>query len=243
MGQILFHPSSARGHHDHGWLDTWHSFSFAMWYEPKRMGFGSLRVLNDDFVQGGRGFGTHPHDNMEIISIPLRGALEHADSMGNRTVITADEVQRMSAGTGVFHSEKNHSPDEPVNFLQIWIFPEHRDLPPSYDQKRFNPSERRNRLQLLVSPDGAENSVTLGAQARLSRGDFEGGHNFTLAPHRTGNGLYVFVLEGAADSVRISGQSLGRRDAAGISVESAQVEILSPASLLVLDVPPAPPEA
>lgn len=236
METLLLHPADQRGHADHGWLDSRHSFSFASWYEPTRMGFGALRVLNDDRVAVGGGFGTHPHDNMEIISIPLSGSLAHQDSMGNEAVITEGEVQRMSAGTGVFHSERNAGVDQAVHFLQIWIFPEHRDRTPSYDQKRFDPAGRKGRFQILVSPDGAEGSVTLGQQAWITRGDFEAGATVPLSPRRKGNGLYLFVLE-TDGGVSLEGHTLGRRDAAGILAPKTSLTFKGPSSVLVLDVP------
>ena len=152
----VFHPADSRGHADHGWLDTYHSFSFASWHNPERMHFGALRVLNDDAVTGGAGFGTHPHDNMEIVSIPLSGDLEHQDSMGNATVIREGDVQIMSAGTGIMHSEKNHNAGEDVRFLQIWVFPNERDLTPTYGQITMDLDDQRDKLQCVVSPDGSE---------------------------------------------------------------------------------------
>ena len=150
--KTILHKSDTRGHANHGWLDTNHTFSFANYYDAERMHFGALRVLNDDFVEGGMGFGKHPHDNMEIISIPLAGDLEHKDSMGNTTVIKQNDVQIMSAGTGVQHSEYNRNKGEKVNFLQLWIFPKVKNIEPRYDQKTFDPADRKNKWQEIVSP-------------------------------------------------------------------------------------------
>lgn len=233
---LIIHPAPERGHHFHGWLDTHHSFSFGQWHDPTKMGFGALRVLNDDIVTPGQGFGTHPHDNMEIVSIPLKGALHHHDSMGNDGVITEGEVQRMSAGTGLFHSEKNHSNTEPVNFLQIWIFPEKRDSAPSYDQKRFAAPGPGGRWQTLVSPEGEEGSVTIGQQAWIFRGDFSSGARIPLVSRRKGNGLYLFVLE-APEGVALGRHRLGRRDGAALSGETETATAQGSASLLLLDVP------
>lgn len=232
----IIHLASERGHHFHGWLDTHHSFSFAQWHDPAKMGFGALRVLNDDIVAPGRGFGTHPHENMEIISIPLAGALHHHDSMGNDGVIAEGEVQRMSAGTGIFHSEKNHRETEAANFLQIWIFPKKRDTAPSYDQKKFAAAGRGGRWQTLVSPEGEEGSVTIGQQAWIFRGDFAAGAQIPLVPRRKGNGLYLFVLE-APEGVALGEHRLGRRDAAALSGETEKATPKAGASLLLLDVP------
>ena len=152
----VFHPSDSRGHANHGWLNTYHSFSFAGWHNPERMHFGALRVLNDDAVGRNAGFGTHPHENMEIVSIPLSGSLKHRDSMGNATVIREGDIQIMSAGKGIMHSEKNHSSEEDVHFLQIWVFPNERNLSPSYGQITSSREEQINKLQCVVSPDGRE---------------------------------------------------------------------------------------
>lgn len=163
----IFRRANERGHANHGWLDSYHSFSFADYHDPNQMGFRNLRVINEDRVQGGRGFGTHGHRDMEIISYVLSGALQHKDSMGNGSVLRWGDVQRMSAGRGVNHSEFNGSAEQTVHFLQIWILPSQRAITPSYAEKRFTPEEKRGRLKLLVSPDGAEGSLTMTADARL----------------------------------------------------------------------------
>ena len=230
----VFHPSDSRGHADHGWLDTYHSFSFANWHNAERMHFGALRVLNDDKVIGGAGFGTHPHDNMEIISIPLSGDLEHQDSMGNKTVIQEGDVQIMSAGTGIMHSEKNHNANEEVRFLQIWVFPNERDLTPSYDQITMDTTRQRNRLQCVASPDGSAR-VTIQQKAWFHIGNLESGQGTGYDLHGRNQGAYVMVLEGEAN---VANHKLGRRDAIGIwDAESFQIEAAADTKILVIEVP------
>jgi len=231
--QFVLHRADERGHADHGWLDTHHSFSFAGWHDPKRMHFGALRVLNDDAVAGGGGFGTHPHDNMEIVSIPTRGALEHEDSMGNSSVIRTGDVQIMSAGTGIRHSEFNHSASDPVHFFQVWIFPDERDLTPRYDQQRYVLPES-GELACLVSPDGSE-GVRIHQNAWFHMGDLKAGTDVAHAIHGAGQGLYVMVMEGRAE---IAGQSLGRRDAIGLwDAESVAIHAQEDSRLLLIEVP------
>ncbi|MCU0444503.1 MAG: pirin family protein [Microscillaceae bacterium] len=236
MNNTVLHRANTRGHANYGWLDTNHTFSFARYHNPERMHFGVLRVLNDDIVSGGKGFGTHPHDNMEIISIPLYGDLEHQDSMGNRTVIRQNDVQIMSAGTGVQHSEYNHHTDKAVNFLQIWVFPKKQNIKPNYDQKHYAPENRHNKLQLVVSPAG-EDGVDINQDAWFSLGNLDRGFATTYTPRLKGNGVYVFVIEG---EVTVAGQKLGKRDGFGIW-DTAQVAIAaeSDAQVLIMDVPMA----
>ncbi|MFW6370882.1 MAG: pirin family protein, partial [Bacteroidota bacterium] len=167
MGQVI-HRSNTRGHHNYGWLDTRHTFSFAQYFDPQRTGFGALRVLNDDVVKPNMGFGEHPHDNMEIISIPIKGTLKHKDSAGHEQIIKEHEVQVMSAGTGVFHSEYNASKDEDVNFLQIWIYPDKKNVSPSYNQKYFEAEDAQDKWQLLVGPNG-EDGLHINQNATISR--------------------------------------------------------------------------
>lgn len=233
--KTVLHQSSSRGHANHGWLDTNHTFSFAHYFNPERVHFGALRVLNDDFVEGGMGFGRHPHDNMEIISIPLSGDLEHKDSMGNTTVIKQNDVQIMSAGSGVEHSEYNKNKDKKVNFLQLWIFPKERNITPRYDQKTFLPEDRINKLQLIVSPDKANGSIQINQDAWLYRGTLKKGFQ-TILNLKTGtNGLYAFVIDG---DVTVAGQKLSKRDGIGIT-ETDKVEISADgdAELLLIEVP------
>ena len=214
---ITVRRSQDRGHFDHGWLDTRHTFSFADYHDPAHMGFRSLRVVNEDRVQAGQGFGAHPHRDMEIVSYVVSGALAHEDSMGNGSTIRPGDVQRMSAGTGVVHSEFNHSRTEPVHFLQIWILPARRGLPPGYEQKRFPDEERRGRLRLVASPDGAEGSVTVHQDARLYASLLGPGE---AVSHRlaTERHAWVQVIRG---EVEASGERLAAGDGAAVSGEKA----------------------
>lgn len=229
------HRADSRGLADHGWLRSRHTFSFAGYHDPERMGFGRLRVINDDVVAPGGGFGTHPHDNMEIVSVPLTGALRHRDSVGNTHIIRHGEVQVMSAGTGITHSEYNDSDAEPVNFLQIWVRPKVRDIEPRYGQRAFDAAERRNRFQVVVAPDGREDSIVINQDAFFSLADLEAGGRVTYTPHRPGNGVYLFVIEG---SVEAAGERLQRRDALGLE-EAGAVEIAADgeARVLAIEVP------
>lgn len=232
----LVHKATERGHADHGWLDTSHSFSFATYFNPERVHFGLLRVLNDDIVEGGKGFGTHPHENMEIISIPLKGELEHKDSMGSGGVIRKNDVQIMSAGTGVYHSEYNKSENNSVNFLQLWIFPKYKDIAPRYDQKQFDPNDRINRFQEIVSPlESSGDGVKINQDAYLHLADMEKHTDLTYTIKKNGNGLYVFVLEG---EVKVGDIILERRDAVGIT-EASDIEFKTneKAELLLIEVP------
>jgi redox-sensitive bicupin YhaK (pirin superfamily) len=212
---IAFRRATERGHANHGWLDSYHTFSFAGYYDPREMGFGPLRVINEDRVQGGKGFGTHPHRDMEIISYVLEGALEHKDSIGTGSVIRPGDVQRMSAGTGVLHSEYNHSPDSIVHFLQIWIEPNRRGVQPSYEQKNFSAEDKRGRLRLVASPDGAEGSVSIHQDARVYAAVLDAGESVTHAL-ADGRQAYVHVARG---SVQLNGQALGAGDGAKIQGE------------------------
>ena len=232
----VYHAADTRGHADHGWLDTHHTFSFAGYHDASRMNFGVLRVLNDDVVAGGRGFGAHPHDNMEIVSIPLEGDLRHMDSMGNATVIREGDVQVMSAGTGVRHSEMNANPDRPVKFLQIWMFPDQRDVEPRYGQIAIEP--RANAWTQIVSPDPEDAGVWVHQRAWWHIGQFESGQSlrYELREAKT-NGVYLFVLEG---SVRVDGRQLGRRDGYGLwELTDLEVEADEDARVLLMEVPMA----
>jgi hypothetical protein len=234
MNTVL-HKANTRGHANHGWLDTNHTFSFAHYYDPSRMHFGVLRVLNDDFVEGGMGFGTHPHDNMEIISIPLHGDLEHKDSMGNVAVIKQNDVQIMSAGTGIYHSEYNKNKDKKVNFLQIWVFPKVRNIQPRYDQITFKPEDRINKLQQIVSPSKTDEGVWINQDAWFHLGNLKRGFQTTYSVKQKGNGVYAFVIEG---DVTINDQKLNKRDGFGIwNVDQFSISADSDAELLLMDVP------
>ena len=223
-----------RGYFDHGWLKTFHTFSFADYYNPERMHFGLLRVLNDDVVEGHNGFGLHSHQNMEIISIPLAGRLEHQDSTGKKGIIQSGEVQVMSAGTGIQHSEKNPV-SEPVNFLQIWIFPDKKDVEPRYEQKRFDDLGWMNSIQLLVSPNSAEGSLWIHQNAFLSRINITNQAPFTYNRFRSENGVYIFVLEG---SMAVDNIVLNRRDSL-LVIPGEKLDILpgKEVQLLFIEVP------
>ena len=233
--KTVLHRADSRGLAQHGWLTSRHTFSFANYYEASRTNFGLLRVLNDDVVVGGKGFGMHPHSNMEIISIPLHGALEHKDSMGNSYVIREGDVQVMSAGSGITHSEYNQSASEPVQFLQIWIYPKERNIVPRYEQKSFDMSTRKNTLQTVVSPDGSGETLRINQDAWLSLATIEKDNHLEYTLHKPGNVVYTFVLEGA---VEIAGESLQRRDAIGIE-EAEQFNVMSSgdSEILFIEVP------
>jgi redox-sensitive bicupin YhaK (pirin superfamily) len=234
MNTVL-HKANTRGHANHGWLDTNHTFSFAHYYDPSRMNFGALRVLNDDFVDGGQGFGRHPHDNMEIISIPLKGDLEHKDSMGNVAVIKQNDVQILTAGTGIYHSEYNKNKDQQVNFLQIWVFPKERNVQPRYDQKSFKPEDRENRLQEIVSPEATNGGVQINQDAWFHLGNLKKGFQTDYTIKQKGNGVYAFVIEG---DVSINGQKLNKRDGLGIwDTEKISITTDTDAELLLMEVP------
>ena len=233
--KTLLHPSSQRGQADYGWLKTRYSFSFADWYDPKRIHFGMLRVLNDDTVEGGGGFGAHPHDNMEIVTIPTEGALEHKDSMGNTSVIRKNEVQIMSAGTGIYHSEFNHEKEIPTKLFQIWVFPKLRNIQPRYDQKLFDPSGRIDRWQTLVAPERDAETMWINQDAWFSLATLGAGKTLEYAPHLPGNGMYLFVVGGSAEA---AGVPLAARDALGIwETERAAVTAKVTAELLLIEIP------
>lgn len=232
MKQIIY-PANERGTNDIGWLKANFSFSFGPYYNPDKVHFGALRVLNDDTI--GAGFGTHPHDNMEIITIPLSGALEHKDSMGNIGVIHAGEVQVMSAGTGIYHSEYNHSKTEEAKTLQIWLFPKEMNIAPRYDQKDFNSLLKPNELTTIVSPIKSENTLWINQDATFSMGDIDAGKQINYDIKTAGNGAYVFVIEGA---ININGVTLNKRDAIGVyDMSSISIETQAPSRLLIMEVP------
>lgn len=233
--KTVLHKANTRGHANHGWLDSHHTFSFAGYFDPQRINFGALRVLNDDVVAGGAGFGQHPHDNMEIISIPLRGALEHGDNTGGRGVIKSGEVQIMSAGSGIAHSEKNASKTEDVNFLQVWVFPKERNIQPRYDQKLFASEERANKFQTVVSPDKKDGSLWINQDAWFSLGKLSKGSSVEYLNNRKANGVYAFVIEG---DVTINDQKLNKRDGLGVSeIDKLSITADSDAEVLLMEVP------
>lgn len=234
MNTVL-HKANTRGHADHGWLDTNHSFSFANYYNPERMNFGVLRVLNDDRVAAGRGFGTHPHDNMEIISIPLEGDLEHKDSMGNLGVIKQGDVQVMSAGTGVYHSEYNKNEHKDVKFLQIWVFPNKKNVTPRYDQITLEPSKMKNDLHQILSPDPNDEGVWIHQNAWFHLGELEAGKKINYDLKDKNNGVYAFVIEG---NVNIENEDLAKRDGMGVwETPNLSIEAKSNAKVLLMEVP------
>ena len=218
LSNYILHKADTRGHANHGWLESYHSFSFAGYQNPERMNFGVLRVLNDDAVSQGMGFGKHPHDNMEIISIPLEGDLEHQDSMGNTTVIKQGDIQVMSAGTGIFHSEYNKNKDQAVKFLQIWVYPNQKNVAPRYDQITLNLEDRHNKLQQILSPNQDDEGVWIYQDAWFHMGKFDKGYETTYAIKKKGNGVYAFVLKG---DFNLGGILLNERDGLGISNEAS----------------------
>lgn len=237
MSNTVLHKASSRGYADHGWLKSYHSFSFANYYNPERMHFGVLRVLNDDSVAPGMGFGTHPHDNMEIISIPLEGDLEHKDSMGNVAVIRNGDVQVMSAGTGIAHSEYNKNKDSFVKFLQIWVFPNKRNVTPRYDQLALDAADRKNKLQQILSPNPDDEGVWIHQDAWFHLADFDPGTSQEYQIKKSGNGVYIFVLNG---DITVNGQSLQTRDGLGIwDTDKITFTADNRAEFLVMDVPMA----
>ncbi|HEY3384020.1 MAG TPA: pirin family protein [Vicinamibacterales bacterium] len=231
---ITIRKAEDRGHFDHGWLNTYHTFSFADYHDPAHMGFRGLRVINEDRVRPGEGFGTHPHRDMEIISYVLEGALQHRDSMGNGGVIRPDDVQRMSAGTGVTHSEFNASSEELVHFLQIWLLPTSRGITPGYEQTTFSDAEKKGKLRLIASPDGRDGSVTIHADALLYAGRFDGKTGGEL-PLAKGRYAWVQVTRGKA---RVNGHVLKAGDGAALSDEAlVRVEGMEASEVLVFDLP------
>ncbi len=231
----VLHKAESRGKANHGWLKSHHSFSFANYQNPERMNFGVLRVLNDDIVSEAKGFGTHPHRNMEIISIPLEGDLQHMDNMGNSTVIRQGDVQVMSAGTGIQHSEYNKNKDRPVKFLQIWIIPSKIDVEPRYDQISLKEIEKKNAFYQILSPNPNDQGVWVHQNAWFHLGDFEPGNKGTYAFKKKGNGVYVFVLEG---EVEINDQLLSKRDGYGIwDVDQFDFKAMGTSKVLLMEVP------
>lgn len=235
--KTILHKASSRGHAQHGWLDSYHSFSFADYHHPDRMNFGALRVLNDDCVAPGNGFGTHPHSNMEIISIPLAGDLEHKDSMGNVAIIREGDVQALSAGTGIHHSEYNKNKDQEVRFLQIWIFPKLKQVAPRYDQVSLISIEKKNQFYQILSPNPADQGVWIHQDAWFHLGKFQNGTGDTYRLKQVGNGVYAFVLEG---SIVLGGQVLDKRDGFGLwDADSFEMTAITDSKVLLMEVPMA----
>jgi redox-sensitive bicupin YhaK (pirin superfamily) len=229
---ITIRKASERGHADHGWLNTYHTFTFSSYYDPAHMGFRSLRVMNEDRVAAGKGFGTHPHNNMEIVSYVLEGALQHQDSLGNGEVLLPGEFQRITAGAGIAHSEFNPSKDQPTHFYQIWLLPQRNELTPSYEQKRFDDSELHNELRVVASPSGEQGSLTINQDARiyLSKLDAEKTVEFDVKP---GRHAWLQVLRGA---VALNGQTMNTSDGAAVSNESKlRIHAASKAEVMLFD--------
>jgi redox-sensitive bicupin YhaK (pirin superfamily) len=234
MEKIVY-PANERGSADFGWLNAKYSFSFANFYDAKKVHFGLLRVLNDDIVEPGQGFGKHPHDNMEIVTIPLKGELAHKDSAGHEEVIRPNEVQIMSAGSGILHSEYNHSKEDIVNLLQIWIFPKEKNIQPRYDQKYFDPLERENKWQLLVSPNKNNGSLWINQNAYFSRTSLQEDAKLDYIFHEEGNGIYLFLIQG---HIKINEENLQHRDAVAISdTDKAEIEAQKKSDILVIEIP------
>ena len=230
---MISHPSHSRGQANHGWLKSRHTFSFAGYYDPQRMNFGALRVLNDDLVEGGNGFGTHPHRDMEIISIPLHGTLKHQDSEGNMGLIKKGEVQIMSAGTGITHSEENASHDDQVKFLQIWVMPKKLGITPRYGQKEFGFND--NTETLVISPDGRDGSLVINQDAFFTIANMDAGKTIDYKVKIPGNGLYIFVLDG---SIEVNDTQIKSRDALGIPVlQDAKIKVIAKSEVLLMEVP------
>ncbi len=235
MKNTVLHKANTRGHADHGWLNAYHSFSFASWYNPDRVQFGMLRVLNDDTVASGMGFGTHPHDNMEIITIPLEGDLAHKDSMGNTEVIKTGDVQVMSAGTGIQHSEFNPNADQHTKLFQIWVFPKYRNVTPRYQQITLDVAEQKNNFAQILSPNADDAGVWIYQDAWFYLADFDKGFSKNYSINKEGNGMYVFVISGR---ITVNGEELETRDGLGIwDFTNLEISATSDAKFLVMEIP------
>jgi redox-sensitive bicupin YhaK (pirin superfamily) len=235
MASSIYHPADSRGKTDLGWLKSAHTFSFGNYYDPERISFGALRVLNDDILNGGEGFGEHPHDNMEIISIPLSGGLKHVDSMDNVAVIGDGDIQVMSAGTGIFHEEHNDDADEIAQFLQIWVYPNQLNIEPRYDQLTLNKADRQNKLQQILSPDKDDAGVWIYQNAWFHLGHFDKGLSTQYQPKAVGNGVYIFIISG---SVKVNDQVLSARDGLGVwDTGNIELKTLENSEFLLMDVP------
>jgi quercetin 2,3-dioxygenase len=233
----VIHRANTRGYFNHGWLKTFHTFSFAGYYDKSRIHFGMLRVINDDIIEPGEGFGTHPHENMEIITIPISGSLAHKDSMGHEGIITENEIQVMSAGSGLTHSEYNASDKVPVNLLQIWVFPNEKNVKPRYDQKIFGTHLIKNTIHTLVSPEKGNDTLWINQEAYFSLSDLDKGKSLEYKINKNGNGVYVFVIKG---KITINDDNLGERDGMGIEqVEVINIKAESDSKLLFVEVPMA----
>lgn len=235
MKNSVLHKADTRGHADHGWLNAYHSFSFGSWYHPERVQFGALRVLNDDTIAGGMGFGEHGHDNMEIITIPLEGDLAHKDSMGNESIIKTGDVQVMSAGTGIKHSEFNPNADQQTKLFQIWLFPKTKNVEPRYQQITLDASEQKNNFAQILSPNAHDEGVWIHQDAWFYLADFKSGFSKTYEIKKSGNGMYVFVISG---KISVEGQELETRDGFGITdFETLEIAASTDAKFLLMEIP------
>jgi redox-sensitive bicupin YhaK (pirin superfamily) len=235
MENFILHKASSRGHANHGWLNAYHSFSFASWYNPERIQFGMLRVLNDDTVAAGMGFGTHPHDNMEIITIPLEGDLAHKDSMGNAATIKTGDVQVMSAGTGIQHSEFNPNADLQTKLFQIWLFPKHRNVEPRYQQITLDSTKQKNEFAQILSPNEEDEGVWIHQDAWFYLSDFDKDFAKKLVLKKEGNGFYIMNIEG---EIEVNGEKLEKRDAIGIwETNEIEIKANSDSRFLIMEIP------
>ncbi len=235
MNNTVLHKADSRGHADHGWLNAYHSFSFASWYNPDRVQFGMLRVLNDDTVAAGMGFGTHPHDNMEIITIPLEGDLAHKDSMGNAATIKTGDVQVMSAGTGIQHSEFNPNHDQHTKLFQIWVFPKYRNVTPRYQQITLDATEQKNNFAQILSPTAEDAGVWIYQDAWFYLADFDADFSKKLTLKKEGNGFYIMNIEG---EIEVNGERLEKRDALGLwDTNEIEIKATTNAKFLVMEIP------
>ena len=235
MSNTVLHKANTRGHANHGWLNAYHSFSFANWYNPERIQFGMLRVLNDDTIAAGMGFGTHPHDNMEIITIPLEGDLAHKDSMGNAATIKTGDVQVMSAGTGIQHSEFNPNANQQTKLFQIWLFPKYHNVEPRYQQITLDVTEQKNNFAQILSPNADDAGVWIHQDAWFHLADFDKDFSKTYKLKKEGNGMYVFVISG---TITVDGQELETRDGLGITdFETLDIKATSDAKFLLMEIP------
>lgn len=233
--KTIIHKADTRGYFDYGWLKTYHTFSFSDYFDRERVNFGMLRVLNDDTIDGGQGFGTHPHNDMEIVTIPLEGGVAHKDSTGGEGVIYPDEIQVMSAGTGIRHSEFNHFRDGTTKLLQLWIFPDKKGHIPRYDQKFFDSEERKNKLQFIVTPEKKDDNLWLNQDAHLALTDLEKNKSINYKVHTKENGVYLFLIGG---EISVAGETLSKRDGIGIW-ETGEISITanSDSQILLIEIP------
>lgn len=235
MKNSVIHRANTRGNANHGWLNAWHSFSFANWYNPERVHFGALRVLNDDTIAAGMGFGTHPHDNMEIITIPLEGDLAHKDSMGNAATIKTGDVQVMSAGTGIRHSEFNPNPDQQTKLFQIWLFPNKENVTPRYQQITLDQSLQKNNFAQILSPNPEDEGVWIHQDAWFYLIDFDQDFSKKLDLKKEGNGFYIMTIEG---EIEVNGENLSKRDAIGFwNTTTLEIKATTAAKFLVMEIP------